>query len=179
MRCHWCKADDDIYVKYHDDEWGRPIHDDRMLFECLILECFHSGLSWACVLHKRENFRQCFDNFVPEKVALYSDKKIDSLLQNKGIIRHKGKIKASVQNAQIFLNIQKDFGSFDNYIWSWTKGQTIHASPLQATSELSDNISRDLKAKGMNFIGSTVIHSYLCAIGVISAHDKECFLREK
>ena len=140
----------------------------------LILEGFQAGLSWQCVLHKRENFRLAFDHFNAKKVALYNEEKMTQLMKNKGLIRHKLKIVCAIKNAKAFLEIQKEFGSFDKYIWGWTSGKIIQADGTQTKSELSDQISKDLKKRGMNFVGSTIIYSYLCAIGIINAHDKNC-----
>lgn len=174
MRCRWVDLTDPEYIHYHDCEWGVPVHSDRLLFEMLCLESFQAGLSWQCVLHKRENFRKAFDNFDAKKIALYDNEKVTQLMQNKGLIRHKLKIKASIQNAKVFLEIQKEFGSFDQYIWMWTQGKTIKSDGAQTRSELSDQISKDLKKRGMSFVGTTIIYAYLCAVGIINAHDKTC-----
>ena len=167
---------DKEYIHYHDCEWGVPVHNDRLLFEMLILEGFQAGLSWQCVLHKRNNFKKDFDNFNPPKVALYNKEKIEQLMQNKGLIRHKLKIISAIKNAKVFLEIQKEFVSFDSYIWGWTKRKIIMADGTQTRSDLSDKISKDLKKRGMNFVGTTIIYAYLCAIGIINAHDKNCDL---
>ena len=179
MRCFWVDLRDKDYIHYHDCEWGVPVHEERLLFEMLILEVFQAGLSWQCVLHKRRNFKQAFDDFNAEKIALYDDNKIAQLLENKGLIRHKLKIKSAVKNAQIFLEIQKEFGSFDRYIWGWTDGKTLVVDAQQTRSELSDKISKDLKKWGMSFVGSTIIYAYLCAIGILNAHDENCDFRNK
>ena len=174
-RCHWVNLKNPAYIQYHDEEWGIPIHTERDLFELLILEGFQAGLSWECVLNKRSAFKAVFDNFDVDKVALYDQNKINFLYQNPSIIRNKRKILASVNNAKIFKNIQADFGSFDKYIWSFTDNKTIYEDySIKTTSPLSDTISKDLKKRGMSFVGSTIIYSYLQAIGIIYAHGKEC-----
>ncbi len=177
-RCFWCNEKNTFYVKYHDEEWGRPRFDDEYLFEMLLLEGFQAGLSWECVLNKREYFRKAFDKFNYKKIALYSDKKIDELMQNKNIIRNKLKIKASIINAQIFIKIIDEKGSFFNYLRCFWDGKIIFENN-RTTSKLSDIISKDLQKKGMKFVGSTIIYSYLQAIGIINSHDDECFLFEK
>lgn len=172
-RCSWA-TDDEIYVRYHDDEWGVPTHDDRELFEMLVLESFQAGLSWITILKKRENFKKAFDDFDYEKVAKYGEDKVEELRLNKGIIRHKGKINAAINNAKIFIEIQKEFGSFDEYIWGFTNGEIIKAE-FKTESELSATISKDLKKRGMSFVGPTIIYSYLESIGIIDNHEKGCF----
>ena len=180
MRCHWVDLKDKDYIHYHDYEWGIPVHKDRLLFEMLILEEFQAGLSWQCVLHKRENFKRAFDYFYVEKIALYGPKKEKELIMDESLIRNRLKIKATIQNAKSFLKIQDEFGSFDKYIWGWTKGKIIESDGKETRSELSDKISKDLKKRGMSFIGSTIIYAYLCAIGIINAHDINCdFKRRK
>lgn len=178
IRCKWCNLDNKKYIDYHDNEWGILNLDDSYLFEMLILESFQAGLSWECVLNKRDNFRLCYDNFNLDKIINYDDKKIDELLQNKGIIRNKLKIKMSINNAKIFKKIQTEFGSFSNYLNSFTKGKIIYELNL-THSKLSDDISKDLMSRGMKFVGTTIIYSYLQAIGVIYSHDKECFKYKK
>ena len=178
IRCKWCNLDNKKYIDYHDNEWGVLNLDDSYLFEMLILESFQAGLSWECVLNKRDNFRLCYDNFNLDKIINYDDKKIDELLQNKGIIRNKLKIKMSINNAKIFKKIQTEFGSFSNYLNSFTKGKIIYELNL-THSKLSDDISKDLMSRGMKFVGTTIIYSYLQAIGVIYSHDKECFKYKK
>ena len=178
IRCKWCNLDNKKYIDYHDNEWGVLNLDDSYLFEMLILESFQAGLSWECVLNKRDNFRLCYDNFNLDKIINYDDKKIDELLQNKGIIRNKLKIKMSINNAKIFKKIQTEFGSFSNYLNSFTKGKIIYELNL-TNSKLSDDISKDLMSRGMKFVGTTIIYSYLQAIGVIYSHDKECFKYKK
>ncbi|WP_405290110.1 DNA-3-methyladenine glycosylase I [Methanobrevibacter sp.] len=172
-RCSWVTADE-VYIKYHDEEWGVPTHDDRDLFELLVLESFQAGLSWITILKKRENFKKAFDDFDVVKVAGYDDVKVDELRENEGIIRHKGKIASAINNAQIFIEIQNEFGSFDEYIWSFTDGNVIKAEYL-TESELSKTISKDLKKRGMKFVGPTIIYSYLEAIGIIDNHQENCF----
>ena len=172
-RCSWAGSEE-IYIKYHDEEWGVPTYDDEKLFELLILESFQAGLSWITILKKRENFKKAFDNFDVIKVAGYDDEKISELLENKGIVRNKRKVTAAVKNAQLFIDIQKEFKSFSNYIWSFTDGEIIKAEYL-TESELSKKISKDLKKRGMNFVGPTIIYSYLEAIGIINNHQKDCF----
>lgn len=172
-RCTWAGSDE-VYVRYHDDEWGVPTHDDRELFEMLVLESFQAGLSWITILKKRENFKRAFDDFDIRKVADYDDAKVEELRMNEGIIRHKGKINAAVNNAQVFIEIQDEFGSFDEYIWGFTDGEIIKAEFL-TESELSRHISKDLKKRGMKFVGPTIIYSYLESIGVIDNHQEGCF----
>lgn len=172
-RCSWV-SDEEVYIKYHDEEWGIPTHDDRELFEMLVLESFQAGLSWITILKKRENFKLAFDDFDVEKVANYGEDKIEELCSNEGIIRHNGKISSAINNAQIFIEIQKEFGSFDEYIWGFTDGNIIKAEYL-TESELSKKISKDLKKRGMKFVGPTIIYSYLESIGIIDNHQKDCF----
>ena len=175
IRCKWCNLNNPQYVKYHDEEWGIQNFDDKYLFEMLILESFQAGLSWECVLNKRENFRKAFDYFDIEKICMYEKEKIQELLNNNKIIRNKLKIKAAINNSKIFKNIQKDYGTFYNYLRQFTGDKIIYETD-KTTNELSDKISKDLKRKGMKFVGSTIIYSYLQAIGVIYSHDKECFM---
>jgi len=172
-RCNWVN-DEKVYIKYHDEEWGIPTHDDRELFEMLVLESFQAGLSWITILKKRENFRKAFDDFDVVKVANYDDEKAEELRNNEGIIRHNGKINSAINNANIFIEIQKEFGSFDKYIWSFTDGKIIKAE-FKTESELSNNISKDLKKRGMKFVGPTIIYSYLESIGVINNHQQDCY----
>ncbi len=175
IRCKWCNLNNPQYVKYHDEEWGIQNFDDKYLFEMLILESFQAGLSWECVLNKRENFRKAFDYFDIEKICMYEKEKIQELLNNNKIIRNKLKIKSAINNSKIFKNIQKDYGTFYNYLRQFTGDKVIYETD-KTTNELSDKISKDLKRKGMKFVGSTIIYSYLQAIGVIYSHDKECFM---
>lgn len=172
-RCSWV-TENEIYIKYHDEEWGIPTHDDKELFEMLVLESFQAGLSWITILKKRENFKKAFDDFDVKQVSNYDENKVNELLENEGIIRHKGKISSAINNAQIFIDIQKEFGSFDNYIWSFTEGRTIKAEYL-TESDLSKRISKDLKKRGMKFVGPTIIYSYLESIGIIDNHERDCF----
>lgn len=176
-RCFWVDEKSEIYVKYHDEEWGVPKYDDRDLFELLILESFQAGLSWITVLKKREAFRKAFDNFDVVKVANYDDKKVEELLSNEGIIRSRGKIRASINNAKIFIEIQKEYGSFSNYIWGFTDNKVIKldSDTLPVSTPLSDKISKDLKKRGMKYVGTVIVYSYLQAIGVVDDHEKGCF----
>lgn len=176
-RCRYVDLKSTSYIKYHDEEWGIPTYDDKVLFEFLLLECFQAGLSWLCILNKREAFRLAFDNFDPEVIAKYDAKKIDELAQNKDIIRCRRKIKAAINNAQVFLVIKKEWGTFSNYIWHFTNQQVIKNKDdsLPTTSPLSDEVSRDLKKRGMQYTGSIIIYSYLQAIGVIDDHELSCF----
>lgn len=178
-RCSWCGTDP-LYMEYHDSEWGVPVYDDDKLFEFLILETFQAGLSWITILRKRENFRKAFDNFNYKKIAIYSEKKFDELIQDAGIIRNKLKIKATISNAVAFMEIQKEFGSFSKYIWSFTNGKPIKnkwddLNNVPATTDLSDTISKDLKKRGFKFVGSTVIYAHMQATGMVNDHIKECF----
>ena len=177
QRCSWVDEKSEIYVKYHDEEWGGPKYDDRELFELLVLESFQAGLSWITVLKKREAFRIAFDNFDVKKVSNYGENKIEELLQNPQIIRSKGKINAAINNAKIFIENQKEFGSFSNYIWNFTDGKVIKNTSGETivSSPLSDKISIDLKKRGMKYVGTVIIYSYLQAIGVLDDHDKDCF----
>ena len=178
QRCFWVDEKSDIYVKYHDEEWGVPKYDDRELFELLILEAFQAGLAWITVLKKREAFRDAFDGFDVKKVAEYKEDKIQELLQNEGIIRSRGKIEAAINNAKVFMEIQKEFGSFSNYIWGFTNNKVIKRMPgdtLHTSTPLSDKISKDLKKRGMKYTGTVIIYSYLQAIGIVDDHDKTCF----
>lgn len=174
-RCSWVNMKNPLYIQYHDEEWGVPEHDDRMLFELLILEGFQAGLSWECILNKREAFRKAYDNFDIDKVCSYDEKKCEELRSDAGIIRNRRKIEASVANACVFKEIQKEFGSFDRYIWGFTDGKTIiEPFDIRTTSTLSDKISADLKKRGMKFVGSTIIYAYLQSIGILNAHEKAC-----
>jgi DNA-3-methyladenine glycosylase I len=178
-RCGWCKGDA-LYEKYHDEEWGVPVKDDDLLFEFLILETFQAGLSWITVLRKRENFRQAFDHFNYEKIAKYGEAKIDSLLQDAGIIRNKLKIRATVTNAQAFMALQKEYGSFSNYIWGFVDDQPIKNnlkdySNAPPHTPLSDTISKDLKKRGFKFVGSTVVYAHMQATGMVNDHEINCF----
>ena len=176
-RCFWVDEKSEIYVKYHDEEWGVPNHNDRDLFELLILEGFQAGLSWITVLKKREAFRKAFDNFDVKKVSEYDEEKINALLENKDIIRSRGKITAAINNAKIFIEIQKEFGSFSNYIWGFTDNKLIKntTGEIHVKTELSDMVSKDLKKRGMKYTGSVIIYSYLQAIGIVDDHDINCY----
>ncbi len=176
-RCSWVDEKSEIYKKYHDEEWGVPKHDDRDLFELLVLESFQAGLSWLTVLKKREAFKKAFDNFNVKKVANYDDKKVDELLKNDKIIRSKNKILSAIGNARVFIEIQKEFGSFSNYIWGFSDNKVVKKDfvKLPVSTELSDTISKDLKKRGMKYVGTVIIYSYLQAIGVVDDHEKDCF----
>ena len=174
-RCQWCNPQNPLNITYHDTAWGVPCHDDQHLFEMLVLEGFQAGLSWECVLNKREAFRQAFDHFDLDIVCQYDEAKLDELQQNPGIIRNRLKIRAARTNALVFRQIQQEYGSFDAYIWHWTGGQVVYE--CHATrSDLSDAISKDLKKRGMKFVGTTIIYAYLQAIGVIYSHEPDCYL---
>lgn len=174
-RCPWANPKNERYIRYHDEEWGVPVHDDQKLFEMLILESFQAGLSWECVLNKREAFRRAFDGFDLTTVCAYDDAKLESLAQDPGIIRNRLKIRAAVKNARIFRDIQREYGSFSDYLWHWTGGETVIECSM-AHSPLSDAISKDLKTRGMTFVGTTIIYAYLQAVGVINSHEETCFL---
>lgn len=178
-RCAWCGADP-LYVAYHDTEWGVPVKDDHLLFEFLILETFQAGLSWITVLRKRENFRKAFNNFDYKKVAKYDEKKIESLLQDAGIIRNKLKVKATVTNAIAFMEVQKEFGSFSDYIWNFVDhtpivNQCRSMKDIPANTPLSDEISADLKKRGFKFVGTTVVYAHMQATGMVNDHVVDCF----
>lgn len=174
-RCRWCNLKNPAYVRYHDEEWGQPVHDDGALYELLLLECFQAGLSWECVLNKRDAFRRAFDGFDVDKVAAYGEDKLSSLLRDPAIIRNRLKIRAAVRNSAVFKAIQQEFGTFSDYIWSFTGGRVVQEPcTLRTTSPLSDGVSADLKRRGMTFVGSTIVYSYLQAIGVIDGHEEGC-----
>lgn len=176
-RCFWVDENSQIYKDYHDNEWGVPKYDDRELFELLILESFQAGLSWLTVLKKREAFRKAFDNFDVKKVANYGENKVNELLQNEGIIRSRSKINSAISNAKIFIQIQKEYGSFSKYIWSFTDGKIIKNKndKFEVSTPLSDKISKDLKKRGMKYVGTVIIYSYLQSIGIINDHETGCF----
>lgn len=180
-RCSWADPQNPLYLAYHDNEWGHPSHDDRHLFEMLILESFQAGLSWACILNKREAFRKAFDSFDPVTVSRYTEDKVEELMQDTGIVRNRRKILAAIRNAAVFLSIQAEFGSFSDYLWGFTQGKVIRYGDgvIRATSPLSDRISLDLKKRGMTFVGSTIIYAYLQAVGVIDDHEPCCDLYGK
>ena len=177
-RCSWANPKNPIYIDYHDKEWGVPVYDDHKLFEMLILESFQAGLSWECVLNKREAFREAFDDFDVYKVSAYDKEKQAQLKENKGIIRNQRKISAAVSNAVIFMKIQKEYGTFSEFLWKFTDHKIIHEIG-KTSSELSNQISKDLKKRGMKFVGTTIIYSYLQAVGVIESHEDGCFLHHK
>lgn len=178
MRCKWCNEKNPLYVKYHDEEWGVLRLDEPYLLEMLVLESFTCGLSWECILNKRANFKKAFDDFELEKIVLYDEEKIALLINDKGIIRHHLKIQAAIKNAKIFKAIQKEYGSFKDYLLSYFKEYPLfETGPVQ--SALSDQISSDLKKRGMRFFGSVTVYSYLQAIGLINSHDKNCFKHRK
>ena len=181
VRCKWCVGDP-LYEKYHDEEWGVPVYDDQVLFEFLILETFQAGLSWITILRKRENFRNAFNHFDYKKIAKYKEDKIDSLMQDAGIVRNQLKIRAAVSNAQAFMQVQSEFGSFSNYIWAFTNHQPIinnlkSLAEVKATTPLSDLISKDLKKRGFKFVGSTVIYAHMQATGMVDDHVADCWKR--
>lgn len=177
-RCAWAR--NDLAIEYHDREWGVPVHDDRLFFEFLILEGAQAGLSWDTILRKRDAYRKAFDDFAPEKVARYSEAKMAKLLLNEGIIRNRLKIKSAVENAKAFLKVQKEFGSFDKYIWGFVGGKPLDnkvksMSDVPAKTEISDTISKDLKKRGFNFVGSTIMYAFMQATGMVNDHTRECF----
>lgn len=179
QRCFWV-TDDKLYQDYHDNEWGIPVYDDETLFEFLLLETFQAGLSWVTILNKRENFRKAFDNFDYQKIATYSESKYNTLLQDKGIIRNKLKIRSAITNAQLFMEIQKEFGSFSKYFWGFVNNTSIvnkfkNRLEVPANTPLSDQISKDLKKRGFKFVGSTVVYAFMQATGLVNDHTKNCF----
>ena len=178
-RCSWV-TDSQLYKNYHDKEWGIPVFDDKTLFEFLILETFQAGLSWITILNKRENFRKALDNFDYNKIATYKESKYESLLIDTGIIRNKLKIRSAITNAQIFIEIQKEFGSFSKFIWSYLNNKPIinkflKKEDVPATTTLSDTISKDLRKRGFKFVGSTVMYAYMQAVGMVNDHTADCF----
>ena len=178
IRCGWSEKDD-LYRKYHDEEWGKPVYDDATIFEFLVLESFQAGLSWYMILKKRENFKIAFDHFNYQKIALYPDEKIEELMNNAGIVRNKLKILATINNAQKFMEVQKEFGSFSKYIWSFVDEKPIVNHPktlaeVPATTEISDALSQDLKKRGFKFLGSTVIYAHMQATGMVNDHLTDC-----
>jgi DNA-3-methyladenine glycosylase I len=183
IRCAWCEKDD-LYRKYHDEEWGKPIYDDNKLFEFLLLETFQAGLSWYTIIKKRENFRTAFDQFNFNKIAVYNESKIQELLENQGIVRNKLKIKAAVTNALAFIKIREEFGAFSKYIWNFTGGAPIINNPksmvdIPATTPLSDEISKDLKKRGFKFVGPTVVYAHMQATGMVNDHIVNCWTKNK
>jgi DNA-3-methyladenine glycosylase I len=183
-RCDWVPLDNPLYVTYHDEEWGVPVHDDRLLFEFLILEGAQAGLSWITILRKRENYRKAFDHFDPQKVALYDEEKIEELMQNSGIIRNRRKIEAAVHNAKVFLEIQEEFGSFDRFIWKFVDGKPIinrwkSDKEIPASTPESDIMSKELKKRGFKFVGSTICYAHMQATGMVNDHTIDCFRYEE
>lgn len=179
-RCQWALSGDELYLRYHDEEWGVPVYDDRKHFEFLILEAAQAGLSWRTVLNKREGYRKAFADWDAQKVARYSQKKIEELLLNPAIIRNRLKVESSVNNAQRFLEVQEEFGSFDNYIWRFVDGKPVlnawkELKEIPPKTALSDAVSKDLKKRGFKFVGSTVIYAHLQATGVVNDHTVDCF----
>ena len=179
-RCGWVDLENQLYVKYHDEEWGVPVHNDRKLFELLILEGAQAGLSWNTVLKKRENYRKAFDNWNYEKISKYTIKNEKELLQNEGIIRNKLKIKSAISNAKVFITIRKEFGSFDEYIWSFVNNQQVvnkfeSLSEIPSKTKISDELSKDLKSRGMSFVGSTIIYAFMQSVGMVNDHVVYCF----
>jgi DNA-3-methyladenine glycosylase I len=177
-RCKWCNLKNPLYIAYHDHEWCIPNFNEKYLYEMLLLESFQAGLSWECVLNKRDNFKKAYDDFDINKIVCYGENKINELLNNKGLIRNKRKIVASINNSKIFKDICSKYGSFHNYLRTFTKDKIIYETD-KTTNNLSDSISKDVQKRGMTFVGSIIIYSYLQAIGVIYSHDKECFLYKK
>ena len=180
-RCAWCEKDD-LYRNYHDQEWGKPIYDDETIFEFLILESFQAGLSWYTILAKRENFRAAFDYFDYQKIAQYSEEKVEELIQNAGIIRNRLKILATINNAQKFMEVQKEFGSFSKYIWGFVNHEPIVNRPktlkeVPATTEISDALAKDLKKRGFKFMGSTVVYAHMQATGMVNDHVEDCWIK--
>jgi DNA-3-methyladenine glycosylase I len=183
-RCAWASTLDADYTRYHDEEWGRPVHDDRHLFEMLILEGAQAGLSWATILRKRPHYRRAFEGFDPERVAGFGARRRATLMQDAGIVRNRLKIESAVTNARAFLDVRREFGSFDRYLWGFVGGQPVIASRsrarrLPARTALSDRISRDLRKRGFRFVGTTIVYAFLQAVGVVNDHTRECFLRPK
>ena len=179
-RCHWCGLKNPLYVAYHDEEWGVPCHDERKLYEYFILETFQAGLSWECILNKRENFRRAYDGFDLDKVCAYDEAKLEELMRNPGIIRNRAKLRASIENSRIYRMITAEFGGFDAYLRRFAGDQVIREPDINiTTSPLSDALSADLKQRGMRFVGSTTIYAFLQAVGVINAHAEECFRFQK
>jgi DNA-3-methyladenine glycosylase I len=180
-RCRWVPADDPAYIRYHDEEWGRPVHDDRLLFEMLILEGAQAGLSWSTILHKRASYQSAFAQFDPKKVARFDSARRAALLQNPGIVRNRLKIDSTITNAQAFLEVQSEFGSFARYLWSFVDGRPVvngwsARNGVPTRTELSDRISKDLKKRGFRFVGTTILYAYLQAVGVVNDHARDCFL---
>lgn len=183
-RCGWCDLNSRDYVEYHDSQWGVPVHDDRLLFEMLALEGMQAGLSWLSILKKRDNFLKAFDNFEVENVAGYGEEKVAALLLDAGIVRNRLKVNAVIRNARVLLDIAKEFGSFDRYIWGWLdyrpmQNNYTHRDEVPAKTELSERISKDLKKRGMSFVGPVIIYSFMQAVGMVNDHDPGCYRREE
>lgn len=183
VRCPWC-GDKDFYVDYHDKEWGVPVHDDRLLFEFLILESAQAGLSWSTILQRREGYRKAFDNFDVKKVAKYDEAKIQKLMVDERIIRNQLKIRSAIKNAQVFIAIQKEFGSFDAYLWGFVNGKPLQhniktTKDVPVRTDISDKISRDLKKRGMSFVGSTIMYAFMQAVGMVNDHLDTCFRKKE
>ena len=181
IRCAWCEKDD-LYRKYHDEEWGKPVYDDNILFEFLVLESFQAGVSWYTILKKRENFREAFDGFNYKIIANYSDDKIEELMDDAGIVRNKLKILATINNAQIFIEVEKEFGSFSKYLWNFVHGKPTVNYPktvkdVPATTEISDALSKDLKKRGFKFMGSTTCYAFMQATGMVNDHVEDCYCK--
>lgn len=179
-RCRWVHNQPDIYIKYHDEEWGVPVHDDRLLFAKLVLDGAQAGLSWLTILKKRDSYYKAFDDFDIKTVAGYNDAKINELMQNPGIVRNRLKITSAVKNARIIMGIQKEYGTFDSYLWGFTDNKIIQnnfsdISEIPAKTKLAENISKDMKKRGMSFIGPTIIYAYIQAIGMVNDHTTDCF----
>jgi len=182
IRCSWCDLRSPEYVEYHDVQWGVPVHDDRLLFEMLVLEGMQAGLSWLSILKKRKNFLRAFDNFEVEKVAGYGEEKVHDLLQDAGIVRNRLKIRGVIRNARVFLEIASEYGSFDNYLWGWAEHAPLQnhytdRREIPAENGLSRRISKDLKRRGMTFVGPVIVYSFLQAVGLVNDHDPDCFRR--
>ncbi|UCG78828.1 MAG: DNA-3-methyladenine glycosylase I [Nitrospirota bacterium] len=182
-RCQWV-GDDQLYIRYHDEEWGVPVHNDRKLFEMLTLEGAQAGLSWATILKKRKNYIKAFEGFDPERVAAFSMKKVEDLLKDKGIVRNRLKVESTVINAKAFLDIKKEFGSFDSYIWQFVEGEQVHNEwktllDIPANTEVSDALSRDLKKRGFKFVGTTICYAFMQAVGMVNDHTVDCFRYEE
>lgn len=182
-RCGWCEGDS-LYEAYHDEEWGVPVYDDKTIFEFLLLETFQAGLSWITILKKRENFRKAFDDFDYQRIAKYSEEKVQELLNNPGIIRNKLKVRSAITNARAFMEVQEEFGSFSNYIWNFVDGKPIqnkveNYKEAPPTTEISDKLSKDLKKRGFKFVGSTVIYAHMQATGMVNDHEETCFRNKK
>ena len=183
-RCRWC-GDDELYIRYHDEEWGVPVHDDQQIFEMLVLEGFQAGLSWLTILRKRENFRKAFKNFIPETIVRFTKRDIERLMKDEGIIRNRLKIESTITNARSFLETQEEFGSFDRYIWGFTGNKTLRTAhdlvwgKIPATSKESDALSKDLKRRGFKFVGSTIVYAHMQATGMVDNHIQGCFKYKK